>query len=146
MNAHFRLMTEEDIDDVLEISSLSFSHSWSRDSYLKELNNKLATYIVAEVDNKVVGFIGTWIIVDESNITNVAVHPDFRKMKIASKLIESLISFCKDQNCTAHTLEVRASNIPAINLYKKFNFVESGVRRGYYSDNNEDAILMWLRD
>lgn len=145
MNVTVRLMTESDIDSVLEISSLSFAHSWSRESYEKELNNTLAKYFVAEVQNKVVGFIGTWIIVDESNITNVAVHPNYRKLSIGSKLIEYLIFYCKDLNCVSHTLEVRASNIPAINLYKKYGFIESGLRKGYYSDNNEDAILMWLK-
>lgn len=145
MNVHVRLMTDEDIDDVAEISSLSFSHSWSRASYEKELANHLAKYFVAETDNKVIGFIGTWIIVDESNITNVAVHPDFRKQGIASQLIEAMISYCKEHGCIAHTLEVRAGNTAAISLYEKHGFKPDGIRKGYYQDNNEDAILMWLR-
>lgn len=145
MNVIVRLMTEEDIDQVTEISSLSFSHSWSRKSYEQELQNSLAKYFVAEIDNKVIGFVGTWLIVDESHITNVAVHPDYRKNGIASKLIDAMISYCKEHGCIAYTLEVRAGNIPAISLYKKHGFKQDGIRKGYYQDNNEDAILMWLR-
>ena len=145
MNVLVRLMTEEDIDQVTEISSLSFSHSWSRKSYEQELQNSLAKYFVAEIDNKVIGFVGTWLIVDESHITNVAVHPDYRKNGIASKLIDAMISYCKEHGCIAYTLEVRAGNIPAISLYEKHGFKQHGIRKGYYQDNNEDAILMWLR-
>ncbi|MBE6063167.1 MAG: ribosomal-protein-alanine N-acetyltransferase [Clostridium butyricum] len=145
MNVHIRLMTDADIDDIVEISSLSFSHSWSKSSYEHELQNSLAKYFVAEINNKVVGFIGTWIIVDESHITNVAVHPDFRKNGIALKLINTMIAYCKDRGCIAYTLEVRAGNIPAILLYEKCGFKQDGIRKGYYQDNNEDAILMWLR-
>ena len=145
MNVHVRLMTEDDIGDVVEISSLSFPHSWSRSSYQQELQNSLAKYFVAEINNKVVGFIGTWLIVDESHITNVAVHPDFRKSGIDSKLIESMISYCKEHGCLAYTLEVRAGNTPARSLYEKHGFKQDGIRKGYYQDNNEDAILMWLK-
>ena len=145
MNVIVRLMTEEDIDQVTEISSLSFSHSWSRKSYEQELQNSLAKYFVAEIDNKVIGFVGTWLIVDESHIKNVAVHPDYRKNGIASKLIDAMISYCKEHGCIAYTLEVRAGNIPAISLYEKHGFKQDGIRKGYYQDNNEDAILMWLR-
>lgn len=145
MNVHVRLMTEDDIDDVVEISSLSFSHSWNRSSYEQELQNSLAKYFVAEIDNRVIGFVGTWLIVDESHITNVAVHPEFRKQGIASKLIESMISYCKEHGCIAYTLEVRAGNTPAISLYEKHGFKQDGIRKSYYQDNNEDAILMWLR-
>ena len=145
MNVNVRLMTEADIDDVLQISLLSFPHSWSKSSYEKELQNSLAKYFVAEIDGKVVGFVVTWIIVDESHITTVAVHPDFRKNGIASKLIEDMILYCKEHGCIAYTLEVRAGNTPAISLYEKHGFKQDGIRQGYYQDNNEDAILMWLR-
>lgn len=145
MNVIVSLMDETDIDGVLEISNLSFSSPWSRLSYEQELNNSLARYFVAKLDNKIVGFVGTWIIVDESHITNVAVHPDYRKLGIASKLIEEMISYCDKQNCTAYTLEVRASNKPAISLYEKHGFKIDGVRKEYYQDNKEDALLMWRR-
>lgn len=145
MNVHVSIMDENDIDDVLEISNLSFSSPWSRLSYEQELNNSLAKYFVAKIDNKVVGFIGTWIIVDESHITNVAVHPNYRKLGIGSKLIESMLNYCNEKNCTAYTLEVRESNKAAISVYEKHGFIIDGIRKEYYQDNKENALLMWLR-
>lgn len=145
MNVHVSIMNESDIDDVLEISNLSFSTPWSRLSYEQELNNSLAKYFVAKINDKVVGFIGTWIIVDESHVTNVAVHPNYRKLGIGSKLIESMLNYCKEKNCTSYTLEVRESNKTAISVYEKHGFVVDGMRKEYYQDNKENALIMWLR-
>lgn len=145
MNVTVSIMNENDIDDVLEISNLSFSSPWSRTSYEQELSNSLAKYFVAKIDNKIVGFVGTWIIVDESHITNIAVHPDYRKLGIASKLIEAMLAYCNENKCTAYTLEVRAGNKAAISLYEKYGFKVDGIRKEYYQDNKEDALLMWLR-
>lgn len=139
------LMKEEDIDGVLDVSSLSFSVSWSKDSYIQELNNPIAKYFVAKAGNKIIGFAGTWIILDEAHITNIGVHPDYRKQGVASKLLEELLFFCKKASCTAFTLEVRSSNEAAKALYGKYNFKQDGIRKGYYEDNKEDAIIMWLR-
>jgi ribosomal-protein-alanine N-acetyltransferase len=139
-------MKEEDIDSVLDISSLSFSISWSKDSYLQELANPVARYLVAKIDNKVIGFIGTWIVLDESHITNIAIHPNYRKQGIASKLLEEFLTYCKGQGCNAYTLEVRSGNKSARALYEKHNFKQDGVRKRYYEDNKEDAIIMWLRE
>ena len=146
MNITINLMKEDDIDEILDISSLSFSICWSKSSYMQELNNPVAKYFVAKVDNKVVGFAGTWIVLDEAHITNIAIHPNYRKQGIASKLLEELLSYCKSQGCVAYTLEVRKSNIAAKALYEKYNFKQEGIRKGYYEDNKEDAILMWLKD
>ncbi len=139
-------MKEEDIDTILDISSLSFSVCWSKDSYIQELTNPIARYLVAKIDNKVVGFIGTWIVLDESHITNIAVHPNYRKQGIASKLLKEFLDYCKSQGCVAYTLEVRSGNKAARALYEKHNFKQDGVRKGYYEDNKEDAIIMWLRE
>ena len=146
MNINVDLMKEEDIDSVLDISSLSFSIPWSRDSYIQELTNPLARYIVAKVDNKVVGFVGTWIVLDESHITNIAIHPNYRKQGLGSSLLEAFLKYCKSQGCIAFTLEVRGSNKAARTLYEKYNFKQEGVRKGYYEDTKEDAIIMWLRE
>lgn len=140
-------MKEEDIDEVLNISSLSFSVSWSKESYIQELSNPVAKYFIAKLNEKVVGFAGTWIILDEAHITNIAVHPNCRKQGIASKLLNELIYYCKNERaCTAFTLEVRSSNKAARALYEKHNFKQDGIRKGYYEDNKEDAIIMWLRE
>lgn len=139
------LMEECDLGDVLEVSSLSLKESWSKESFKKELCNPLAKYLVAKENDKVIGFAGVWTIVDEGHITNIAVHPDFRKKGIGSTLLSSLIEHCKNWGCPSLTLEVRASNTPAQQLYKKYNFKEEGIRKKYYKDNNEDAIIMWYR-
>lgn len=141
------LMKEEDIDGIFDISTLSFSIPWSKESYIQELSNPVAKYFVAKINDKVVGFAGTWIILDEAHITNIAIDPNYRKQGIASKLLKELLSYCKDhKKCTAFTLEVRSSNKAAKALYEKHNFKQDGIRKGYYEDTKEDAILMWLRE
>jgi len=145
MDIMIDFMKEEDIDAILDISSLSFSVCWSKDSYIQELTNPIARYLVAKIDNKVIGFVGTWIVLDESHITNIAVHPNYRKQGIASKLLEKFLTYCQSQGCVAYTLEVRSGNKAAKALYEKYNFKQDGVRKGYYEDNKEDAIIMWLR-
>lgn len=138
-------MKAADLDDVLNVSSLSLKESWSKDSLEKELTNPLAKYMVAEVDDKVVGFAGLWAICNEGHITNIAVHPNYRGNGIGSKLVESLINNSDSWYINSLTLEVRTSNKVAQNLYKKYGFQEEGIRKNYYQDNNEDAIIMWKR-
>ena len=144
MKITYNLMTENDIKGVFDISNSCFSVPWSMESIESEINNPLAKYIVAkdESTNLVIGFVGIWIVVGEGSITNIAVHPYYRKQGIGAKLLESLINLCNDLNCSLINLEVRASNYPAQNLYKKFGFIVDGLRKGYYSDNKEDAVLM----
>lgn len=145
MNVTLSLMQKEDLNEVLEISSLSLKESWSLQAFNEELSNPLAKYIIAKTPEKIVGFAGVWTIIDEGHITNIAVHPDFRKQGIGATLVKSLIEHCNTWGCLALTLEVRSSNIAAQNLYKKFGFIEEGIRKKYYSDNKEDAIIMWKR-
>ena len=139
-------MTEEHIDEVLEIERSSFTTPWSKDAFIVEITkNMLANYIVAEIDEKVVGYGGVWLIIDEGHITNIAVHREYRGLGVGKKLIEGLIDLCGDRNVRAMTLEVRKSNEVAKTLYKKHGFVEYGIRPKYYADDNEDAIIMWKR-
>ncbi|WP_434564530.1 ribosomal protein S18-alanine N-acetyltransferase [Thermoanaerobacterium thermosaccharolyticum] len=142
-----RPMTKSDIDDVIEIESLSFSVPWSKESFTMEVTmNKCAHYIVAEADEKIAGYGGFWVVIDEGHITNIAVHPDFRGKGVGSAIVEGLIDLAKKKGITSMTLEVRASNLIAQSLYKKYGFKPVGRRRGYYQDNNEDAIIMWKYD
>ncbi|MPQ43561.1 ribosomal protein S18-alanine N-acetyltransferase [Clostridium tarantellae] len=145
MDFSIKSMTLECINDVIEISNLSFPVAWSETSFLNEIKNPLAHYLVAKAGEKVIGFIGAWSIIDEAHITNIAVHPNYRKQGVGDLLIEGLFCLSNELNLIALTLEVRASNIPAQNLYKKHGFVEEGIRKKYYEDNNEDAIIMWKR-
>lgn len=140
-------MNENHVKGVYELSEECFAIPWTLDSINNELNNPLAKYVIAQdlSTGEVVGFVGVWIIAGEGDITNIAVTPKYRKHGIASNLLIKLFEVCKTFNCGDITLEVRASNIPAQNLYKKFNFKEEGMRKGYYSDNGEDAIIMWKR-
>lgn len=147
MKIHYRKIKEKDIDEIFEISSLSFKNPWSYESIKSEINNPLAKYIVAlDLDNneKVVGFIGTWVIALEADIVNIAVHPDYRKFGIGSKLLSSFIEFARNEDWYKITLEVRESNLPAQNLYKNHNFSIDGIRKEYYTDNKENALLMSL--
>lgn len=137
-------MKIDDIANVVEVEMKSFEIPWSKESFENELKNKLALYLVIKVEEKAVGYVGVWKIFDEGHITNVAVHPDFRGKGLAKALISELLSLCRKDGITSFTLEVRESNIIAQNLYKSFGFVEAGKRKAYYSDNNEDAIIMWL--
>ena len=137
-------MNFADIENVVEVERNSFTIPWSKESFENELKNNLALYLVAKVEEKAVGYVGVWKILDEGHIKNVAVHPDYRGQSIGEALISELLSLCRKDGVLSFTLEVRKSNIIAQGLYKKFGFTEQGVRKKYYSDNNEDAIIMWL--
>lgn len=138
--------SKEDLDKILAIEELCFSTPWSRDSLEKELSNKFAKYVVAKINNTVIGYGGMWLILDEAHITNIAIHPEFRGIGSGTKILQSLVDICTDNDIKSMTLEVRVSNIVAQKLYKKFNFEEEGIRKGYYNDNKEDALIMWKRD
>ncbi|MDK2798810.1 MAG: [ribosomal protein S18]-alanine N-acetyltransferase [Clostridiales bacterium] len=136
-------MTLEDIDEVIKIEHASFTVPWSKESFESEIkNNKHAIYIVVKQENKVIGYGGMWKIFEEGHITNVAIHPDFRRKRIGSALMEAMIKTAVDNEITLLTLEVRESNIPAQRLYSKFGFEVVGKRKNYYADNNEDALIM----
>lgn len=137
-------MEEHDLEWILEIESCSFPVPWSRDSFLNEIHfNEFATYLVCCNGDTVIGYAGMWVILDEAHITNIAVHPDYRGMGIGLKLARALIDFGLMDGAVRFTLEVRRSNTIAQSLYKKLGFKTTGVRKRYYSDNKEDALIMW---
>lgn len=132
------------IEGVLEVDKLCFSIPWSRESFIDEvLQNKFARYVTAIFEDKVFGYAGMWLIAGEGQITNIATHPEYRGMGVASSMLESLLAICKEEKILSITLEVRSSNSAALNLYKKYGFFQEGLRKQYYADNNEDAIIMW---
>lgn len=145
-NLEIREFNINDIEELYEVELTSFTDPWSKESFKDELNNEIAHYLVGSINNKVVAYIGAWFILDEAHITNVAVKADFRRQKIAKQLITAFIVLAKKHQITSITLEVRASNIPAQSLYQQFGFEKQGLRKRYYADNNEDAIIMWLRN
>lgn len=146
MDLIVRQAEERDIKPMAEMDVLCFTAPWSEASFTQEIKeNSMAFYIVAEIDGKIVGYAGLWCIVDEGHITNVAVHPDFRRRGIGEALVSVLLTHTIENGILSHTLEVRESNEAAISLYTKFGFVPSGMRKNYYEDNNEDAIIMWRK-
>jgi [ribosomal protein S18]-alanine N-acetyltransferase len=141
----FRFMTVEDIGAVTELERLSFTTPWPRDAFENELTkNQNARYVVALHENKVISYCGMWIILDEAHITNVAVHPSYRGQKIGVRMMQEMMDAAVMFGAKSMTLEVRPSNMVARNMYVKLGFEEHGVRKRYYSDNNEDAIIMWV--
>lgn len=141
----FSVMLPEHLEQVLGIEVKSFPTPWSYRAFQFEVTeNDFASYIVAQLDGRIVGYAGMWIVLDEAHITNVAVHPDYRGTGCGRSLMTELLGRAAVLGAVKITLEVRVSNVAARELYKSLGFVERGFRRKYYSDNNEDAIIMWL--
>lgn len=141
----FRKMTLEDIDAVYEIEHSSFSLPWTKEAFFYEmLDNQHAYYVLAEIADEIVGFCGLWIIMDECHVTNIAIRPEHRGKKLGEKLMRAAMGTAIENGAKAMTLEARVSNTPARNLYEKLGFKNGGIRKSYYSDNYEDAIVMWV--
>jgi ribosomal-protein-alanine N-acetyltransferase len=163
-----RPMTGDDIPQVMAIERASFSSAWPRSAYEKELENRLARYLVAvrlgepEPDRRgvrrhlgrllartrpaasgeIVGFAGLWLMVDEAHIVTLAVRPDARRQGVGTLLVLGALELAYAHDMARVTLEVRASNLAAQKLYERCGFLRAGVRPRYYSDDNEDAIVM----
>lgn len=145
MSVKIEKMEVHHLEQVLEIEQRSFPVPWSRQAFEFELTrNEFAYYLVLLDSEQVIGYAGMWVVIDEGHITNVAVHPDWRGRGLGRTLLEELIRQARQKGVVRMTLEVRQSNQVARHLYRALGFVESGRRRKYYSDNNEDAIIMWL--
>ncbi len=142
---------DEDLDGVLAVEDASFTNPWTREMYQWELKNpeRCRIYVVRSPSQPVVGFCSFWLIFDEMHINNVAVLPPYRGRGVGALLLTHVMTEAARAGARRATLEVRASNLPAQRLYEKYGFRPAGIRRRYYSDNNEDAIIMWtdrLRD
>ncbi len=141
-------MEKCDVDDIIALEEKAYGeHHWSKDSFLSELSNDLASYFSAFDENdKLVAYCGCWKIIEEAHVTTIAVLPEFRRKHIAECLLKTIIDECYKNMIKFITLEVRVGNIPAIGLYEKYGFKSLGVRKGYYQDNNEDALIMWTEN
>ncbi len=135
-------MNESHIAQVAQLEKICFSDPWSENSVASELKNKLAFWLVAEEEGRVAGYVGSQTVCNETDMMNVAVHPDFRRKGIAEALVSSLVDQLKKMNSHCLTLEVRASNVPAISLYEKLGFQEIGRRKNYYRNPKEDAMIL----
>lgn len=141
-------MTQEDIDGVYEVEKTAFPIPWPKRSFEEELKNLLAYYFVARIENRIVGYIGMWFVMDECHITNIAVHVEYRRQKIASKLIEKMLEECKEHGTTYIELEVREKNLAAQKLYEKYGFQEECIRKDYYKnpDQTKESAVIMTRD
>ena len=142
---HVRIvpMTGDHLDEVAELERICFSTPWSRNMLAEELENDCSAFLAALDDSgRVVGYAGIQVILDEGYIANIAVRPECRRKGVAQQLLDVFIAFAKGHHLAFLTLEVRASNAPAIGLYQKWGFVPVGTRRGFYDKPKEDALLM----
>ena len=137
-----REATKEDLTAIFEIETKSFSVAWSKDSIEKELNSPITLYLVAEKEGEIVGYIGSWKILQEVEITNLAVAPSFRGQGIGKELLKSLLERVKKEGMQEVLLEVRKSNRVAKTLYESLGFTFRGIRKGYYQKPTEDALIL----
>lgn len=142
-NVEINLMTCDDLLSLKENLLTEFDEFWNYSILEQEFKNENTTYITAKINNEIVGFAGLLIILDEATIMNIVTKKDKRRLGIGDLLLQELINISQKQNVNSITLEVNSNNVPAINLYKKYNFKEVGVRKKYYN-NTDDAILMTL--
>lgn len=143
---HYRTLHAGDIDDIYAIELECFTVLWSRNGLTRDIvENPCAVYIGAFEDDELVGYGAMWVIIDEAHITNIAVKERLRGQGIGRFLLRGLIGIAKRNGAAGITLEVRPSNTAAVGLYESEGFVQKGLRKKYYTDNGEDAYIMWLR-
>ena len=143
---NIRNMTLDDIESVFEIEKSIFSIPWSKKSFESTISSKDTIYIVATIDEKIVGYLGIYILCDQSDISNVCVHKYYRRMHIAEAMLSYIFDRAKSNNVKEITLEVRESNVAAISLYEKMGFKEIGIRKNYYQKPLENGLLMWKQN
>nr|WP_297933072.1 ribosomal protein S18-alanine N-acetyltransferase [uncultured Lachnoclostridium sp.] len=144
---NIRLMAEEDVESVSNIERQLFSKPWTKQDFLNSMSDRHNIYLVAENDqHEVVGYCGIWGVLDEGQITNVAVREEDQGKGIGYEMLQELIAIGKNEGLSQYTLEVRVSNKKAIRLYEKLGFEEEGIRKEFYDKPVEDASIMWLRE
>lgn len=137
-----REMLVEDLDAVMEIENELFEMPWTKEGYFTFLTRNDAMFLVVEEKGKILGYCGLLMVLDEGDVTNVAVKKDRQREGIGHFLVESMIRLAEEQGISVIHLEVRAGNETAIRLYERMGFERDGLRKNYYTDPVEDAILM----
>ena len=138
-----RKMKEEDLSMIEEMEQILFSSPWRLEDFLYEINeNAFSHNYVVEDNNEIVGYVGLWIMYEQSQITTIGVHPKHQRKGIGQMMMEKMIEESLNNHCVTMSLEVRVSNDKAIALYKKYGFETVALRKNYYEDNHEDAYLM----
>jgi len=137
-----RKMTVQDLDQLMIIENEAFSLPWSRSSYEAELHNAYADYLVCDCAGELAGYIGMWTVMEEAHLTNVAVASKFRGKGIARILMQTQEKLARSKGASMMLLEVRPSNQAALQLYSSLGYIHAAIRKNYYSDNQEDALIM----
>lgn len=140
-----RAMKKSDLDQVMAIEHECFTVPWARETFRNGLSDRLDFFWVWEEDGKIAGYSNLRIILDEAELNRIVVQEKFRGRGIAKQLMDTMVSFSSQKGVTAITLEVRISNCIAQNLYRVYGFKQEGIRRNYYFDPVEDAVIMWKR-
>ncbi|MDM5250520.1 ribosomal protein S18-alanine N-acetyltransferase [Lysinibacillus sp. G4S2] len=145
-NVTYRKMVSDDVPAVYDIELTTFSAPWTLDSFYYEVHeNQYAHYVLAvDADGSIIGFCGMWMVIDAAQITNVAVIEAARGRGIGEGLMREAIRIAGEHDMEVMSLEVRVTNTVAQNLYRKLHFQDGGIRKGYYTDNGEDALVMWV--
>jgi ribosomal-protein-alanine N-acetyltransferase len=138
----FRPIKPADLDEIMAIERASFPFPWSPRFFLQEIQVPCARSVLAQADGKIVGYVLFWLLPDEVDIHNIAVHSEYRRRGIGRMLLQQVVAAARKRQSNRVTLEVRKSNIAAQTLYRSAGFAMTGVRKGYYSDNGEDALAM----
>lgn len=137
-----RPMIAEDLEQVVEIEKASMPSPWSKELFEEELKRERARYFVGEIDGQVAGYMGYWEAPQEAHIINLAISPQFRQKGFGFQMLEYCLRFAYNHGARLATLEVRESNEAAQRLYEKMNFRTVAIRKKYYSDNQENAVVM----
>ena len=140
----FRLCEEKDLPVVMELDREAFFDPWSRETWMREIRNPIALWIVEAIDSDIAGFAGIWNVAGEAQVMRVAVRRALRNQGLGLLLTQKLIYKAWEAGAEAVTLEVRESNAAARKVYERCGFVSSGVRPDYYEDTHEGAVIMWL--
>lgn len=135
-------LEEKWLDQMAQMETLCFSDPWNRQALAEELNSPLARYVLCAEGEKLLGYAGARMVLEECQVVNVATRPDCRRQGVAFWLMETLLDIARRQGREYATLEVRQSNLPALRLYQKLGFAPQGIRPGYYENPREDALLM----
>jgi len=144
-NFYVRQMEIHDIFNVVKVEVATYNTPWPQDIFFRELvENTHAHYFVATLDDDVIGYGGMWLVVDDAQITNIAIHPSYRGHKYGEKLFKQMIDYGVHHGMKRLSLEVRESNTVAQSMYEKFGLVRAGIRKNYYTDDGEDAVVMWV--
>ena len=144
-NVTYEPLSLKNLPEVLAIEQVSFPGPWSKSLFLKEMRRPDSYFMVFRLNGEVLGYGGLWLVAEEVHITNIAVHPAYRGQGYGAMILEHLLNAAVCRHATMATLEVRETNVVAINMYKKFGFRPVAIQSAYYSDSGEDAVIM-LKD